>query len=330
MKTPMKPLAELVWMNGEVIAWRDAKVHVFSHGLHYGTSVFEGIRAYDTTKGPAVFRLRDHIRRLFDSARIYGYQPPFDEAEIMEACRNLIRVNGLKNAYIRPIVFLGECGMGVVPSPERLTVDAAICAFPWGAYLGEEGLERGVDVCVSSWFRLAPNTVPAAAKAGGNYLSSFLIGREARTRGFAEGIGLGSDGRLSEGAGENLFLVMNGRLMTPPAASSILNGITRDTVMRLAEAEGLEIEEQALPRESLYLADEIFMTGTAAEITPIRSVDGIEVRCGGRGPITRLLQERFHGIFHGATADRWGWLDPVGEAAQATSPKGKPVAVTAD
>ncbi len=328
MKTPMKPLAELVWMNGEVVRWADAKVHVFSHGLHYGTSVFEGIRAYDTPKGPAVFRLKDHIRRLFDSARIYGYRPPFGEAEIFEACKEMMRVNGLRNAYIRPIVFLGECGMGVVPAPDRMTVDVAVCAFPWGAYLGEEGLERGVDVCVSSWFRLAPNTVPTGAKAGGNYLSSFLIGREARTRGFAEGIGLGTDGRLSEGAGENLFLVMRGRLMTPPAASSILNGITRDTVLRLAQAEGLEIEEQALPRESLYLADEIFMTGTAAEITPIRSVDGIEVRCGGRGPITRLLQERFHGLFHGSTPDRWGWLDAVGEPQR--EPKGQPVAATAD
>jgi branched-chain amino acid aminotransferase len=273
--------------------------------------VFEGIRVYDTPKGPAVFRLTDHIRRFFDSARIYGYQPPFSEEAIIQACKDITAKNGLKSAYLRPIAFLGECGMGVIPKPGQAPVDVAISAFPWGAYLGEEGLEKGVDVCISSWFRLAPNTVPTMAKAGGNYLSSYLIGREARDRGFAEGIGLGTDGRLSEGAGENLFVIRDGKLMTPPASSSILFGITRDTVIKLAEAEGLTVSELAMPREILYLADEIFMTGTAAEITPIRSVDGVTVRCGGRGPITKRVQERFHGLFHGQTEDRWGWLEPV-------------------
>lgn len=317
----MKPLAELIWTNGQIRPWAEATVHVMTHGLHYGTSVFEGIRVYDTPNGPCVFRLTDHIRRLYDSARIYGYEPPFAEAELIEACKDITRANGLKSAYIRPIAFLGECGMGVIPHAERAPVDVAISAFPWGAYLGEEGLERGVDVCVSSWFRLAPNTVPTAAKAGGNYLSSYLIGREARTRGFAEGIGLGSDGRLSEGAGENLFVIKDGKLMTPPSASSILVGITRDSVVKLAQDAGIETQEQILPREILYLADEIFMTGTAAEITPIRSVDGITVRCGGRGPITKTLQEKFHGLFSGATPDTRGWLEPVGEASNAPAAK---------
>jgi len=313
----VKPLAELIWMNGEIKPWADAKVHVLSHALHYGTSVFEGIRVYDTPTGPAVFRLTDHIRRLYDSAKIYGYQPPYAEAALVAACKDITRANGLKSAYIRPIVFLGECGMGVVPAEERMNVDVSIASFAWGAYLGEEGLEKGVDVCISSWARMAPNTVPTGAKAGGNYLSSYLIGREARTRGFAEGIGLAVDGKLSEGAGENLFVVKDGRLITPTAASSILVGITRDTVMKLAASAGIPVVEQDMQREALYLADEVFMTGTAAEITPIRSVDGIEVRCGGRGPITKTIQELFHGLFHGTTEDKWGWLEPVGEAANA-------------
>src|SRR5579875_3663791 len=274
----MKPLADHIWMNGEIKPWAECTVHVLTHGLHYGTSAFEGIRAYDTPKGAAVFRLTDHIRRLFDSARIYGFQPAHSEGEIVQACKDILAKNGLKSAYLRPIAFLGECGMGVTPKAERPPVDTVIAAFPWGAYLGEEGLEKGVDVCISSWFRLAPNTIPTAAKAGGNYLSSYLIGKEARDRGFAEGIGLGSDGRLSEGAGENLFVVKEGRLMTPPAASSILQGITRDTIIKLAQGDGLEVVEQALPREALYLADEVFMCGTAAEITPIRSIDAITVR----------------------------------------------------
>ncbi len=324
----MKPLAEHIWMNGEIKPWGDAKVHVMTHGLHYGTSVFEGIRVYDTPKGPMVFRLTDHIHRLFDSARIYGYQPPFSEPEIIAACKAVTAANGLNSAYIRPVAFLGECGMGVVPKPGAAPVDVAISAFPWGAYLGEEGLEKGVDVCISSWFRLAPNTVPTAAKAGGNYLSSYLIGREARDRGFAEGIGLGTDGRLSEGAGENLFIIKDGKLMTPPAASSILQGITRDTVLKLAETWAIPISEQTLPREALYLADEIFMTGTAAEITPIRSVDGITVRCGGRGPITHRLQEVFHGLFNGKTEDRWGWLEPVHGEAHTPSSHAQHAALT--
>lgn len=307
----MKPLADLIWMNGQMIPWADAKIHVLSHALHYGTSVFEGIRAYDTPTGPAIFRLEEHLIRLEDSGRMYGMGMPFDRDTVREACRAVVRDNGLKSAYLRPIAFLGDCGMGVVPAPERMNVDLVIAAFPWGAYLGEEGLTKGVDVCVSSWNRLAPNTAPTGAKAGGNYLSSFLIGKEARDHGYAEGIGLSTDGRLSEGAGENLFLVKDGVLITPPSASSILVGITRDTVLQLAADNGIPTREQVLPREALYTADEVFMTGTAAEITPIRSVDRIPTRSNGPGPLTRLLQSQFMGLFNGQTPDRHGWLIPV-------------------
>ncbi|HWE47213.1 MAG TPA: branched-chain amino acid transaminase [Caulobacteraceae bacterium] len=309
----MKPLASYIWLNGEITPWADAKVHVMSHALHYGTSVFEGVRVYDTPNGPCGFRLTDHIRRLADSARIYGFEPPFTTGEIVEACKAVVRANGLTNAYLRPIAFLGECGMSIVPADENMHMDVAVAAFPWGAYLGDEGLELGVDVCVTSWQRSAPNTVPMGAKAGGNYLSSYLICREAKRRGYVEGLGLGTDGRLSEGAGENLFLVKDGRLITPPAASSILVGITRDSVIQLARDAGLEVVEQILPREALYLADEIFMTGTAAEITPIRSVDDIATRCAGPGPVTRRLLKLFQGLFTGETSDRYGWLEPVTE-----------------
>lgn len=309
----MPPLADHIWMNGALTPWAEAKVHVMSHALHYGTSVFEGIRVYDTPDGPRGFRLTDHVRRLFDSARIYHFDLPFTEPELVEACKATVRANGLKGAYIRPIAFLGECGMGVTPAWP--SVDVTIAAFPWGAYLGDEALEKGVDACVSSWQRSAPNTVPTGAKAGGNYLSSYLIGREARVGGFGEGIGLGVDGRLSEGAGENLFIVRDGRILTPTAASSILMGITRDTVMRLAADQGIEVVEQSLPREMLYLADEIFMTGTAAEITPVRSVDGIATRANGPGPVTKALNAAFRGLFTGDTPDRHGWLEPIHEGA---------------
>ena len=311
----MPPLADYIWMNGEMTPWADAKVHVMSHALHYGTSVFEGVRVYDTPDGPRGFRLTDHVRRLFDSARIYHFALPFTEDEILDACKAIVRANGLKGAYLRPIAFLGECGMGVTPAKPQ--VDVTIAAFPWGAYLGDEALEKGVDACVSSWQRAAPNTVPTGAKAGGNYLSSYLIGREARVGGFGEGIGLGVDGRLSEGAGENLFIVREGRILTPTAASSILMGITRDTVMQLARDQGLEVVEQSLPREMLYLADEIFMTGTAAEITPVRSVDGIATRSNGPGPVTKALNTAFRGLFTGDTPDRHGWLEPIYEGAPA-------------
>ena len=315
----MKPLAEFIWMNGRITPWSDAKVHVMTHALHYGTSVFEGIRVYDTPGGPRGFRVTDHIHRLIDSARMYGIALPFAAADMIEGCKAIVRRNGLASAYIRPIAFLGECGMGVTPTEENMNVDVAISAFPWGAYLGAEGVAKGVDVCVSSWARFAPNTVPTGAKAGGNYLSSYLIGREARVRGFVEGIGLGTDGRLSEGAGENLFVVKAGRILTPPAAASILVGITRDTVLTLAREEGIEIVEQPLPREVLYVADEIFLTGTAAEITPVRAVDGIATRANGPGPVTRKLMARFHGLFDGSVHRHHGWLEPIEEAEHAVA-----------
>ena len=313
----MKKLADKIWFNGQIIAWEDARIHVLTHALHYGTSVFEGIRAYDTPHGTVGFRLTDHMRRLEDSARIYGIKVPYSLDQMIQAAKDIVVANGLKSAYWRPIAFLGENGMGVTPKGESIKVDLAIAAFPWGAYLGEEGLSKGVDVCVSSWQRAAPNTIPNAAKMGGNYLSSYLIGKEARSRGYVEGIGLGTDGRLSEGAGENLFLVMGGKIHTPPVASSILGGITRDSIIRLARADGMEVMEQALPREMLYLADEVFMCGTAAEITPIRSIDDIPTRVGGPGKVTKRLQALFHGLFNGTTEDRFGWLEPVEESVPA-------------
>lgn len=308
---------DYIWRNGEMIAWKDAQVHVLSHGLHYGTSFFEGIRVYDTPSGPCGFRVTDHIKRLHDSAKIYGLEIPFDVDTLVAACNAAVADNSLKSAYIRPIAFIGYGSIGVVPS-DAAPMDVYVAAFPWGAYLGEEAREQGVDVAVSSWNRLAPNTAPTAAKAGGNYLSSYLISKEAKSRGYAEGIGLDVDGRLSEGAGENIFIVKDGKLMTPPGSSSILQGITRDSVIKIARKEGLEVVEQTMPREILYLADEIFLTGTAAEITPVRSVDGRTTRAKGPGRITKTIQERFFGLFSGTTQDVWGWLEPV-ESKSSTS-----------
>ena len=302
---------KLIWFNGEMVRWDEAKVHVLSHALHYGSSVFEGIRAYETGEGVKVFRLTDHMQRLYDSAKIYRMPIPFERDELIEVCKTLIKANGLmRGAYIRPIALRGYGEIGVAPKPEH-PVDVAIAAWEWGAYLGAEGLEQGVDVCVSSWQRVAPNTVPALAKAGGNYLSSQLISIEAKNRGFAEGIALSTDGTVSEGAGENIFLVRDGRIITPPSTSSILTGITRDTVMKLIGRLGMTVVEQTIPREALYLADEMFFTGTAAEITPIRSVDHIEVGCGSRGPITEQLQNAFFGLFTGETEDSDGWLESI-------------------
>lgn len=301
--------AKLIWRNGEMVPWKDATTHVLTHALHYGTAVFEGIRAYDTPhKGVIIFRNRDHIERLFYSAKVYRIGIDYSVDDLMEVCRKVIRANGLKSGYIRPIVYFGYGEMG--PASQACPLDVVVAAFPWGAYLGEEGLKNGIDACVSSWRRFAPGTIPAGVKAAGNYLSSRLVSMEAKDRGFAEGIGLAHDGTLSEGAGENLFLVLKGRLITPPAASSILSGITRDTVMTLARDLGYEVVEQALPREMLYAADEAFLTGTAAEVTPIRSVDKINVG-NGKHEITRKIQAAFFGLFNGETEDRWGWLDPV-------------------
>ena len=307
------PIQEVktIWRNGEMIPWADATTHVLTHAIHYGTSVFEGMRAYDTKhKGVCVFRNREHIERFFFSARVYRIDMPHSVEEIMQACRDVVRENDLGSAYIRPVAFLGYGEMG--PSSTAVKSDIAIAAFPWGAYLGEEGLEKGVDAMVSSWRRMAPGTVPAGVKAGGNYLSSRLVSLEAKDRGFVEGIGLSHDGTVSEGAGENLFVITDDRIVTPPAAASILKGITRDTVMTLAKKLGLEIVEQAIPREALYGADEIFMTGTAAEVTPVRSVDRIPVN-SPEFPITKQIQRAFFGLFNGETEDEWGWLDPIAD-----------------
>ncbi|MEL7014644.1 MAG: branched-chain amino acid transaminase [Pseudomonadota bacterium] len=301
--------AKLIWRNGEMIPWAEATTHVLTHGLHYGTGVFEGMRAYETPhKGVCVFRNREHIERLHYSAGVYHFPLDYSVDTLMAVCRDVVRENQLSSAYIRPLAFLGYGEMG--PSSSECHTDLIVAAFPWGAYLGEEGLKNGIDVAVSSWRRLAPGTVPAGVKAAGNYLSSRLISMEAKRHGYAEGLGLAHDGTLSEGAGENLFVVHKGRIVTPPAASAILSGITRDTVTVLASDLGIEIVEQAMPREMLYAADEIFLTGTAAEITPVRSVDQIQIGTGDR-PVTTALQDAFFGLFTGKTKDRWGWLDPV-------------------
>mgnify|MGYP005843691703 CR=1 FL=1 len=302
----------LIWMNGELKPWEEASVHVLTHALHYGSAVFEGVRCYATPEGPRLFRLKDHSQRLVQSGRVYRIDIPYTRDEIDAATKCVIAANGLNSAYVRPLAFRGFGSIGLVG--EECPVETAIAAFPWGAYLGEDGIEKGIDVCVSSWQRVAPNTIPSGVKAAGNYMSSRLISMEARSRGFAEGIGLSTDGLVSEGAGENLFLIKDGTLITPPAAASILAGITRDTVITLAGELGIEVREQAIPREMLYLADEAFFTGTAAEITPIRSVDRLDVGTGER-PVTKALQDAFYGLFTGATPDRWGWLEPVEQAA---------------
>ncbi|UDG80102.1 branched-chain amino acid transaminase [Candidatus Steffania adelgidicola] len=302
--------ADFIWFNGEMVPWEEAKVHVMSHALHYGSSVFEGIRCYDSIKGPVVFRHREHMERLHNSAKIYRMPIKQTVDELMLATHEVILKNKLVSAYIRPLVFIGDVGMGVNP-PTNYSTDVMIAAFPWGAYLGEAALEHGIDTMVSSWNRAAANTIPTAAKAGGNYLSSMLVGSEARRHGYQEGIALDVHGYVSEGAGENLFEVKDGILLTPPFTSSALPGITRDAIIKLAIAAGLKVREQILSRESLYLADEIFMSGTAAEITPVRSVDGIKIGIGKCGPITKQLQQAFFGLFTGNTKDQWGWLDSV-------------------
>lgn len=312
--------SEWIWHNGRLVPWADARVHVLTHALHYGSSVFEGIRVYATQRGPVVFRLGAHTRRLLESAKIHRIEVPWSAAEIDAACKEVVSRNGLFNgAYIRPIIYRGYGEVGLAPPP-GLPVEMAVAAWDWGSYLGTEALQNGVDVCVSSWQRVAPNTIPVLAKAGGNYLSSTLISLEARQRGFAEGIALSSDGTISEGAGENIFLVRDDIVFTPPATASILTGITRDSIIRLAKTAGIEVVEREMPREMLYIADEIFLTGTAAEVTPVRSVDHIVVGSGTRGPVTTRLQEAFFGLFSGRTADQWGWLDPIETGAAGDKP----------
>lgn len=298
-----------VWMSGKMVDFADAKISVFTHALHYGSGVFEGARCYATTRGSEVFRLDDHIDRLFWSAKIYRMEIPFTVAELREAVLEIVRVNEFKACYIRPLVFRGFGSLGVNPFPNP--VEVMIGAYEWGKYLGPEALEQGVDVCCSSWMRIAPNTMPAMAKATANYANGQLIKMEAIVNGYHEGIALDHNGRISEGSGENLFLVWKDRIYTPPLSASTLPGITRLTVLQLCKELGLDVQEQTVPREMLYAADELFFTGTAAEITPIRSVDRIKVGQGHRGPITDRIQKAFFDIVEGRVDDRHGWLTPV-------------------
>lgn len=301
---------EHIWFNGEIMPWQNATVHVMSHALHYGSSVFEGIRAYSTPNGTIIFRLKEHIERLFNSAKIYQMTIPYTQEEVIKACIDSVKSNNLTDAYLRPLAFYGDIGMGLRP-PVGAETDLMVAAFTWGAYLGDEAREKGVDVGVSSWNRLAPNTMPTAAKAGGNYLSSQLISMEARRHGYTEGIALDINNYVSEGAGQNLFLVRKGVIYTPPGSASILSGLTRDTVITLAKDMGYEVREELISRESLYITDEFFMCGTASEIVAVRSVDGIPVGNGSMGDVTRKLQNAFFGLFTGETEDKYGWLDSI-------------------
>lgn len=305
-----------VWFNGRLVPHDEATIHVLSHVVHYGTSVFEGIRCYKTKKGSAVFRLRDHMQRLKDSGKIYRMEIPYSLEELEAAVTTTITNAKLESCYIRPVVFRGLGPMGV--NPLRNPVETVIAVWEWGAYLGAEALENGVDVHVSSWNRMAPNTFPSLAKAGGNYINAGLAKMDAVLSGFTEGIMLSVDGYLAEGSGENLFLVKDGRILTPPGSLSILPGITRDTVIHLAKEKGYQVEETLLPREALYLADELFFTGTAAELTPIRSVDHHTIGSGRRGPITEELQNAFFRIIHDGE-DPNGWLTPVEFEVEAVS-----------
>ncbi len=303
-----------IWNDGRMIPWDEARIHVLAHVTSYGSSVFEGIRCYDTPAGPAVFRLREHVRRLLDSAHIYRMDVPFNAAELSDAMCEVVRVNGLRSCYLRPIVLRGYGDVGVLPFNNPVNV--YIACWEWGKYLGDEALANGVDVCVSSWTRIAPNTLPALAKAGANYMNSQLIRMEAQVNGYAEGIALDEAGYVSEGSGENIFLARDGKIFTPPLGASVLPGITRDTVIQLAGTLGIPIVETIVPREMLYIADEVFFSGTAAEITPIRSVDRITVGAGSRGPITERLQKTFFDVINGRAEDRFGWLTVVTPAPQ--------------
>jgi branched-chain amino acid aminotransferase len=295
-----------VWHNGEFIPWNEATIHVASHVVSYASCLFEGIRCYDTPQGPGIFRLKDHTDRLVNSCKIYRMELEFTRDQLAQAMVELVRVNNVKHCYLRPVIFrgFGEAGVNPLNNP----IEIYLLAWEWGKYLGEEALRQGVDVCVSSWQRIAPNTLPAIAKSAANYMNSQLVKMEALTNGYVEGISLDASGHVSEGSGENLFIVRDGKIITPPLSSSILPGITRDSVITLAQELGYTVVEQAISREMLYIADEVFFTGTAAEITPIRSVDRIVVGKGQPGPITLSLQERFLSIVQGQAEDKYGWL----------------------
>ena len=310
----MLPKSEKIWINGKFVPWDEATIHVGSHVVHYGSNLFEGIRCYNTANGSGVFRLEPHVERLFNSCKIYRMEIPFSRDEFSDAIIETIRVNSMDECYIRPIVFRGYHSLGVNPFP--CPVECYVMVWKWGKYLGEEAISEGVDVRVSSWNRVAPNTFPTTAKAGANYMNAQLMKMEAVVEGYAEGIALDTFGYVSEGSGENLFMVSNGTLITPPYQSMILPGITRDSVLTLANDAGIPTKEQVIPREALYTADEVFMVGTAAEITPVRSIDKIPVGAGSRGPITKNLQDEFFGILSGEREDRHGWFTYVADASR--------------
>ena len=306
---PPMPKAEKIWFNGELVDWDDANIHVLSHVVHYGTSVFEGMRCYDTKQGAACFRLADHVNRIFDSAKIYRMPIPYTKERFSDAILETIRANRFKACYVRPIIFRGYGSLGVDPTP--CSVDVVVAVWEWGAYLGEEALEKGASVRFASWNRLAPNTMPALAKVGANYMNSQLIRMEAQADGYDEGIALDTQGYVSEASGENIFMVKNGAIYTPSTGSSILPGITRHSAITLAREMGYSVTQRPIPREALYIADEVFFTGSAAEITPIAQIDRIEIGCGTRGPITKALQDAFFAITTGEAEDRHGWLTYV-------------------
>jgi branched-chain amino acid aminotransferase len=301
----MEPV-KYIWMNGELVDWDKATVHVLSHVIHYGSSVFEGMRCYETPDGPACFRLDEHTRRLLDSAKIYRMDVPYTQKQLNEAILETIKTNELRDCYVRPIAYRGFKELGV--DPRACPVDVTIAVWRWGKYLGPEALEQGVDVRVASWSRMAPNTFPPMAKSGANYMNSQLIKLEALADGYVEGIALDVAGYVSEGSGENIFVVRDGVMLTPPLGASILAGITRDTVMMLASEMNIEVRETLIPREALYIADEVFFTGSAAEVTPIRSIDRIQIGEGKRGPITGKLQSAFFDIIEGRAPDKHNWL----------------------
>ncbi len=304
------PKTEKIWHNGKFINWDDAKIHVLSHVVSYGSAVFEGVRCYETAHGSAIFRLREHMQRLMNSAHVYRMDVPFTLDELCQASIDVVRVNKVPACYIRPIVLRGYGDAGV--NAQKNPIEVYFACWEWGKYLGEEALGAGVDVCISSWNRPAPNTLPQMAKAAANYMNSQLIRMEATTNGYEEGIALDVNGYVSEGSGENVFVVHNGTVTTPPLANSALPGITRDSIMTLCRDFDIPVVEQMIPREMLYIADEVFFCGTAAEVTPIRSIDRVKVGSGARGPITKRLQEEFFAITSGKKSDRHGWLSPVG------------------
>jgi branched-chain amino acid aminotransferase len=303
------PKTEKIWCNGKFVDWDDAKIHVLSHVVSYGSAIFEGMRCYETVQGSAIFRLRDHMQRLINSAHIYRMDVPFSLDELCQASLDLVRMNKLSACYIRPIVLRGYGDIGV--DPRACPIDVYFACWEWGKYLGEEALRQGVDVCVSSWNRSAPNTLPQMAKAAANYMNSQLIKMEARINGYVEGIALDVNGYVSEGSGENIFVISKGTIYTPPLGNSALPGITRESVMTICRDLDIPVTEHMIPREMLYIADEVFFSGTAAEITPLRSIDRINIGSGERGPITKRIQDEFFAITTGKAHDRHGWLSPV-------------------